>query len=89
MDHLLTVMPLPGVSLGVIPLGVERIIWPLEAFYLHDDREVAVETLTAEVTVKQPREIADYQRAFGELAKMAVHGDAARALIASARTALG
>ncbi|MEU2565161.1 helix-turn-helix transcriptional regulator, partial [Streptomyces longispororuber] len=60
LAHLLTVMPLPSVSLGVIPLGVPRTVWPLEAFYLYDDQRTVVETLTASINVRQPRELADY-----------------------------
>lgn len=86
--HLLAVMPLPSISLGIIPFSAQRRIWPLEAFYLFDDQEAAVETLTAEISVVQPRELADYHRAFAELAKMAVHGASARALLASAIDAL-
>ncbi|MEV6941146.1 DUF5753 domain-containing protein [Streptomyces sp. NPDC051172] len=89
LRHLLTVMPLPSVSLGIIPFTAQRTMWPLEAFYLHDGARSVVETLTAEVNVVQPRELADYRKAFGELTKMAAHGNAARALIESAIIALG
>ncbi|MFE3875745.1 helix-turn-helix domain-containing protein [Kitasatospora sp. NPDC059146] len=89
LGHLLAVMPLPSVSLGIIPFTAQRRIWPLEAFYLFDNDQACVETLTAEVTVTQPRELADYHRAFAELAKLAVHGAAARALIAIAIDTLG
>ncbi|MFF0550810.1 helix-turn-helix domain-containing protein [Streptomyces sp. NPDC004311] len=81
LQHLLQVMPLPSVSLGIIPAGAERTMWPLEAFYLHDAHRALVETLTAEVNVLQPRELTDYRRAFDLLAQMAVYGDRARALI--------
>jgi transcriptional regulator with XRE-family HTH domain len=89
LRHLLTVMPLASVSLGIIPFTARRAMWPLEAFYLHDGTRSVVETLTAELNVVQPRELADYRKAFGELAKMAVHGNAARALINSAIDSLG
>ncbi|MFE6223739.1 MULTISPECIES: helix-turn-helix transcriptional regulator [unclassified Streptomyces] len=89
LRHLFTVMPLASVSLGVIPFGAERTVWPLEAFYLYDDERVAVETLTARIAVVQPRERADYAKAFGKLAQMAVYGDRARDLIQSAIQALG
>ncbi|GAA1386646.1 helix-turn-helix transcriptional regulator [Kitasatospora putterlickiae] len=89
LGHLLSVMPLPSVALGVIPFSAQRRIWPLEAFYLFDDGEASVETLTAEISVVQPRELADYHRAFAELATMAVYGAPARALITSAMEALG
>lgn len=89
LRHLLTVMPLPSVSLGIIPFTARRAMWPLEAFYLHDGTRSVVETLTAEVNVVQPRELADYRKAFGELTRMAVHGNAARALIETAISSLG
>ncbi|MBH1935954.1 helix-turn-helix domain-containing protein [Streptomyces sp. AV19] len=89
LRHLLTVMPLASLSLGVIPFTAQRIMWPLEAFYLFDDRRVLVETLTAEVNVTQPRELTDYHRAFAQLSKTAVHGDQARALVEAALDALG
>ncbi|MGR3935306.1 helix-turn-helix domain-containing protein [Streptomyces sp. BRA346] len=88
LAHLLTVMPLPSVSLGIIPLTTPRTVWPLEAFYLYDDQHTVIETLTAGINVRQPREIADYTRAFTGLSAMAVHGDTARALIHSAIDAL-
>jgi hypothetical protein len=72
---------LASVSLGIIPFTAQRTVWPLEAFYLHDDTVAVVETLTAEIKVTQPRELADYAKAFTGLAEMAVYGDAARDLI--------
>ncbi|GAA2730454.1 helix-turn-helix transcriptional regulator [Streptomyces nogalater] len=89
LRHLLRVMTLPSVSLGIIPFTAQRTMWPLEAFYLHDGTRSVVETLTAVVNVVQPRELADYRRAFGELAKLAVYGDAARTLINAAITSIG
>ncbi|MFJ8434616.1 DUF5753 domain-containing protein [Kitasatospora sp. NPDC094019] len=88
LRHLLSVMPLPSVALGVIPFSAPRRVWPLEAFYLFDDEEASIETLTAEISVVQPRELADYHRAFAELARIAVYGAPARALIATAIAAL-
>ncbi|MEV8057664.1 helix-turn-helix transcriptional regulator [Streptomyces antimycoticus] len=88
LAHLLTVMPLPSVSLGIIPLGAHRNVWPLEAFYLYDDHHAVVETLTAGISIRQPRELADYAGAFTGLSRMAVHGDAARTLIRAAIDAL-
>ncbi|MFD9621867.1 helix-turn-helix domain-containing protein [Streptomyces virginiae] len=89
LAHLLTVMPLPSVSLGIVPLTAQRTMWPLEAFYVFDDRQAAVETLTAEVNISQPRELADYLKAFSILSKMAVYGDDARRLINSAIDSAG
>ncbi|GAA4071637.1 helix-turn-helix transcriptional regulator [Streptomyces hundungensis] len=88
LQHLLVVMALPSVTLGVIPFGVRRTIWPLEAFYLHDNRRAAVETLTAKINVVKPRELGDYAKAFVELSRLAVYGDSARSLIERAINAL-
>ncbi|MGY5135324.1 DUF5753 domain-containing protein [Streptomyces nigrescens] len=88
LRHLLAVMPLASVSLGIIPFTAQRTVWPLEAFYLHDDTQAVVETLTAEIKVTQSRELADYAKAFAGLAEMAVYGDAARTLIQAAIDAL-
>ena len=88
LHHLLAMIPLPSVSLGIIPFTAQRTVWPLEAFYLHDDVQAVVETLTAEINITQPRELADYTKAFKDLTAMAVYGDAARALIYAAIAAL-
>jgi hypothetical protein len=72
---------------GIIPFTAQRTVWPLEAFYVHDDTMAVVETLTAEIKVKQPRELADYAKVFAGLAEMAVW-NTARALIHAAIDAL-
>jgi hypothetical protein len=48
-----------------------------------------VELLAAQVNVTTPNEIMLYVRAFKQLARLAVYGDAACALIAAAIAALG
>ncbi|MFZ3498015.1 helix-turn-helix domain-containing protein [Streptomyces sp. 5.8] len=89
LGYLLAVMALPNVSLGVIPFTAERRVWPLEAFYLFDNRQASVELLTAAVNVSAPSEVATYSKAFSELSKIAVYGAPARALISEAITSLG
>ncbi|MGC5342498.1 helix-turn-helix transcriptional regulator [Streptomyces sp. AM 4-1-1] len=89
LEHLLSVMGQPNVSLGIIPARARRAVWPLEAFYAFDDRQVAVETLTAEINLTTPGEIRTYLRAFSELSRSAVRGAGARALITKALAALG
>ncbi|WP_129842939.1 helix-turn-helix transcriptional regulator [Streptomyces sp. RFCAC02] len=81
LGHLLAVMSLPNVSMGVIPLSAPRRVWPLEAFYLFDGRQVSVETLTAALNITAPSEIETYAKAFSELSRIAAHGAAARNLI--------
>ena len=89
LGHLLSVMALPSVSLGVIPFQADRSLWVQETFVILDDESVEVELLTARVTVSQPREVADYTRAFEELSRMAVHGRRARELITAAASSAG
>ncbi|PKV86387.1 helix-turn-helix transcriptional regulator [Streptomyces sp. TLI_146] len=89
LGHLLSVMAQSNVSLGVIPFGARRAIWPLEAFYAFDDAQVAVETLTAEINVSAPDEIRTYLKAFAGLSRIAVYGVDARARIARAIASLG
>jgi transcriptional regulator with XRE-family HTH domain len=89
LHYLLEIMSLPRVSLGIIPFGAKRLMWPLEAFYMFDDQLIEAELLSAVVTISTPGEIATYAKAFQALASMAVHGQAARSLIAEAITALG
>lgn len=75
LGHLLVVAALPSVSLGVIPMGSARgVAWPTESFSMYDDIQVSVELVSANLTVTQPREITEYERAFVELSKLAVHG---------------
>ncbi|MEU5051293.1 helix-turn-helix transcriptional regulator [Streptomyces sp. NPDC021096] len=88
LGHLLAVMSLPSVSLGVIPFAAPRTLWPLETFNIFDAEEAAVETLSAQVTVTAPGEVALYVKAFSELQKMAVHGARARGLMTGAIDAL-
>lgn len=90
LGHLLSCTVLPDVRIGIIPFAVDaRPMWTLEAFTAFDDARVHVETLTAQVTVTAPGEVVIYLRAFDHLARLAVYGTDARALITSAINALG
>jgi len=88
LGHLLTAGALPAVSLGIIPMGRPRSLWPQEVFHLYDDTLASVELLSAEVNITQPSEVALYEAAFGELRSMAVYGAEARALVVAAIDAL-
>jgi transcriptional regulator with XRE-family HTH domain len=90
LGHLITVASLPSVSLGVIPMGLERdVIWPVEDFWVFDERQVNVELVSGWLTLTQPREIATYTKTFSDLSDLAVRGAKARALITAAIDALG
>jgi transcriptional regulator with XRE-family HTH domain len=81
LDRLLAVMSLPSVTLGIIPLGAERKIMPSGGFLIFDDEMVQAETVSAELTVTEPREVALYTRRFDFLSQSAVTGREARGLI--------
>ncbi|MEV6772594.1 helix-turn-helix transcriptional regulator [Nocardia sp. NPDC051030] len=83
LDRLLAVVGLPRVVLGIVP-AEESYRVSMTNFAIFDNTRVMVETVTAELTVTQPREIAQYGRAFDVLAGQSVTGDAARALIREA-----
>ena len=61
----------------------------LEPFYIFDDQQVIVETLAAEIRITVPSEIQLYQRAFGEMGRLAAYGPPAKALILAAIDSLG
>ncbi|MFC9797664.1 helix-turn-helix domain-containing protein [Streptomyces sp. NPDC057695] len=88
LDHLLTAGALPAVSLGIIPMGAPRTLWPQEIFHLYDDTLASIELLAAEVNITTPSDIALYESAFEELRNMAVYGPTARTLILNAIEAL-
>jgi transcriptional regulator with XRE-family HTH domain len=89
LGHLLAVMPLPRVSLGVIPFATERSMWPVESFRIFDDQRVQIELVSAAVNVTVPGEIGAYERTFADLQALAVYGASARALITEAMATLG
>lgn len=84
LGHLLDIMALPSVSLGIVPFSSARAIWPVEGFWILDEEQVVIETVSAKITVKQAEELDLYQRIFSELSSLAVHGEAARKLITAA-----
>lgn len=83
LDRLLAVMSLPRITLGIIPTSTEYRV-PTNQFVIFDDRFVNVETVSAELTISQPREISLYTKAFDELSQQARYGHAARVLITAA-----
>jgi hypothetical protein len=88
LAHLLAGSRRPGISLGIIARGSSRAYYAAETFSIYGET-VSIETVSAIITVTQPREIALYERCFNELARAAVYGNAARELIAEATAALG
>lgn len=80
MEHLLDLMSLSRLVLGVVP-ATSGFIYRTTDFVIYDRSRVLVETITAESTITQPREIALYENAFHALAAQALYGASARALV--------
>ncbi|MEV6601887.1 helix-turn-helix transcriptional regulator [Actinoplanes sp. NPDC051346] len=81
LDRLLTLMSLPSVALGVIPLMTERGAVPSAGFWIYDDSLVSLETPTASIEVTRPSEVELYLRMFDNLHGVARYGKPARELI--------
>ncbi|WP_280358187.1 helix-turn-helix domain-containing protein [Nocardia otitidiscaviarum] len=86
LDRLSAVLGMPRVVLGIVPATSPYRV-SMTNFAMFDNARVMVETVSAELTITQPREIAQYGRAFDVLAGQSVTGDAARALIRQALAA--
>ncbi|HCU94855.1 MAG TPA: transcriptional regulator [Actinobacteria bacterium] len=85
LGHLISVASLPSVSLGIIPMGIDRdSVWSAEGFWIFDEAQVNVELVSGWLTLTQPRDIAMYAKTFSDLADLAVRGKEARALITAA-----
>ncbi|MGI5151390.1 helix-turn-helix domain-containing protein [Plantactinospora sp. CA-294935] len=84
LDRLLAASALPRVHLGIIPTRAAHSFLPINNFWILDDSAVLIETISAEIKLTQPREIAVYAKAFERFAASAVYGRDARSLITSA-----
>ncbi|WP_280378018.1 helix-turn-helix domain-containing protein [Nocardia wallacei] len=83
LDRLIAVIGLPRVLVGIVPADAE-LTMATTNFVIYDNRMVLVEAITAELTITQPREIAQYAKVFDTLARRAVFGETARTLIGKA-----
>lgn len=83
LDRLLAIAGMPRVTLGIIPADAPYRV-SMTNFVIFDNSRVMVETVTAELTITQPREIAQYGRAFDILAGQSLTGDDTRTLIRKA-----
>jgi Domain of unknown function (DUF5753) len=83
LDHLLSMMRLPNVVVSVIP-AVSDYQVPTTNFVIFDRKVAHVETIAAELTITQPRELILYEQVFQTLLKQAAVGEAARVMIGKA-----
>jgi len=89
LDRLLAVMSLPNVSVGIVPMMIERAGVPSAGFWMFDNTLVALETPTASIEVTRPNEIELYARMFERLRTSAAYGRDARAIIIRTLQELG
>jgi transcriptional regulator with XRE-family HTH domain len=81
LDHFLSLMRLPFISVGVIPANAQRHAIATTGFWIFDNNAVALETPTAAIKVTRPQEIALYASMFAKLQAEAVYGADVRRLV--------
>ncbi|MEO3869316.1 helix-turn-helix transcriptional regulator [Nonomuraea sp. B12E4] len=83
LDRLLAVSTLPNVEFGVVPFGTELPSNPINGFWIYNDTMVAVPTMTKDLNLRDPDDVAFYVRAFDDYAKVAEFEETGRAIIIS------
>ncbi len=81
LDRLIAMSAMSAIRVGVIGFDAELPESPKHGFWIFDDRMVLVETIAAELTLKQPQEIALYTQVFERLASVASYGSDARRIV--------
>jgi transcriptional regulator with XRE-family HTH domain len=81
LDRLVAMSAMSTLRLGVISFDTELPESPKHGFWIFDDQMVLVETIAAELTLKQPQEIALYTQVFERLASVASYGTDARRIV--------
>ncbi|MFB4293877.1 helix-turn-helix domain-containing protein [Nonomuraea sp. ATR24] len=78
VDRLLAVSSLPNVQFGVIPFTQELPSAPVNGFWIYNEAMVGVATMTKDLVLRDPDDVAFYVRAFDDYAKVAQFGEAGR-----------
>ncbi|MFF2812411.1 DUF5753 domain-containing protein [Streptomyces sp. NPDC058000] len=81
LARLLESCELPGLKLGITPDRAEQHVYPGHSFGIFDGKRVEVELYGGAPTHTDPEQVRVYEEAFSLLARSAVYGDAAKALI--------
>ncbi|MFD2120575.1 Scr1 family TA system antitoxin-like transcriptional regulator [Streptomyces cirratus] len=74
LDRLAGIIGLDTVTLGVLPFSASLDFTPKHGFWIHDERNVIVETLSAEMELKEPEDVALYLRLWEYYDQAAVYG---------------
>ncbi|MER7128742.1 helix-turn-helix domain-containing protein [Streptosporangium saharense] len=81
LDRLLAVTALPNVEFGVLPFEAPLPSAPINGFWIYDRGQVAVPTRTRDLILRDPEDIAFYERSFEEFHQAASFREDARAVI--------
>jgi transcriptional regulator with XRE-family HTH domain len=81
LHHLAGLATLPNVKVGIVPLLAETGARQTNMFAIFDASAVVVETMTAELTLREEQLIGFYGRVYETLRASAVYGDDARAIL--------
>jgi transcriptional regulator with XRE-family HTH domain len=82
LDRLVTLAGLDNIELAILPLNVELPVLMLEGFWIYDEQLVRVETLSAELSFREPYDVERYARAFEALWSVTLQSRAMVAMIA-------
>jgi hypothetical protein len=81
LDRLLAVVGLATVEVGVLPFDMELPVVPSHGFWIFDDDLVLVETLSAELSLRDADDVDLYSRYFNVLWDIALRDETARQFI--------
>lgn len=81
LDRLVVAAGLGTVELAVLPFTARLPQSPRHNFWIFDERLVLVETLSAELSLRDPEDVELYARLFERFWELALHGDEVVALI--------
>jgi transcriptional regulator with XRE-family HTH domain len=79
--HVASLARLPNVKVGIVPFGAEVGARQTNMFAIFDASVVVIETMTAELTLREEQLIGFYGRVFETLGASAVYGEDAHAIL--------
>jgi len=85
IDRLAAHVGSPSVRLGVIPLSAPVELVPFHSFTVYDERTVAIEMFTGELTLTGEEDVRLHLDAFARLGSSALYDDELRGLLAASR----
>jgi hypothetical protein len=80
IDRLLAALDLGAIRFGIVPLDVQVPVVAMNGFWILDD-QILAETINAEITIRDPDDVALHERLIDELWSVATEGGEARELL--------